>query len=218
MERISQCDGAGPGWYWNNFSCGEHTGTHFDAPVHRVTGKDQPNNGVDTIDPTRFIGPACVVEPFPLAVARASLMSDFQVRRLIRFSDCDPAGIVFYPQYFVIMNGVVEDWFDGPLGIGYRHFISERGLGLPTVRLESDFRAVSRFGEDVFLSLRVQRMGEHSLTLQHTCRSAVDGELRMRSKQVIVTTSLQTHRPVQIPLDLREAICRHIPQSLEKNT
>lgn len=62
MERISQYDAAGPGWYWNNFSCGEHTGTHFDAPVHWVTGKDYPNNTVDTIDARQFIGPACVVD------------------------------------------------------------------------------------------------------------------------------------------------------------
>lgn len=62
QERISQYDEAGPGWYWNNFSCGEHTGTHFDAPVHWVTGKDHPNNSVDTIDPAQFIGPACVVD------------------------------------------------------------------------------------------------------------------------------------------------------------
>jgi len=62
MEKISHYDDAGPGWYWNNFSCGEHTGTHFDAPVHWVTGKDQPNNTVDTIDPSRFIGPAVVVD------------------------------------------------------------------------------------------------------------------------------------------------------------
>jgi kynurenine formamidase len=62
MERISQYDEAGPAWYWNNFSCGEHTGTHFDAPVHWVTGKDYPNNSVDTIDPARFIGPAAVVD------------------------------------------------------------------------------------------------------------------------------------------------------------
>lgn len=62
QERISQYDEAGPGWYWNNFSCGEHTGTHFDAPVHWVTGKDHPNNSVDTIDPQQFIGPACVVD------------------------------------------------------------------------------------------------------------------------------------------------------------
>jgi len=62
QERICQYDEAGPGWYWNNFSCGEHTGTHFDAPVHWITGKDYPNNSVDTIDPRVFIGPACVVD------------------------------------------------------------------------------------------------------------------------------------------------------------
>lgn len=62
MERISQYDAAGPAWYWNNFSCGEHTGTHFDAPVHWVTGKDYPRNSVDTIDPARFFGPAAVVD------------------------------------------------------------------------------------------------------------------------------------------------------------
>ncbi|MCH7344658.1 cyclase family protein [Pelomonas sp. CA6] len=62
QERISQYDEQGPGWYWNNFSCGEHTGTHFDAPVHWISGKDHPNNSVDTIDPRQFIGPACVVD------------------------------------------------------------------------------------------------------------------------------------------------------------
>jgi kynurenine formamidase len=62
MERISKYDEAGPGWYWNNFSCGEHTGTHFDAPAHWVTGKDHPNNSVDTVEPERFIGAAVVVD------------------------------------------------------------------------------------------------------------------------------------------------------------
>ena len=41
---------------------GEHTGTHFDAPVHWITGKDLPNNACDTIPPRRFIGPACVID------------------------------------------------------------------------------------------------------------------------------------------------------------
>ncbi len=62
IERISHYDEAGPAWYWNNFSCGEHTGTHFDAPAHWVTGKDHPSNSVDTIDPERFIAPAVVID------------------------------------------------------------------------------------------------------------------------------------------------------------
>lgn len=61
-ERISHYDEQGPAWYWNNFSCGEHTGTHFDAPAHWVTGKDYAANTVDTIEPRRFIAPACVVD------------------------------------------------------------------------------------------------------------------------------------------------------------
>ncbi|MDP3669492.1 MAG: cyclase family protein [Telluria sp.] len=62
QETISHYDDKGPGWYWNNFSCGEHSGTHFDAPVHWVTGKDFPNNTVDSIDPRVFVAPAVVVD------------------------------------------------------------------------------------------------------------------------------------------------------------
>ncbi len=61
-ERISHYDDAGPTWYWNNFSCGEHTGTHFDAPAHWVSGKDHANNTVDTIEACNFIAPAVVVD------------------------------------------------------------------------------------------------------------------------------------------------------------
>lgn len=61
QERICRYDEKGPAWYWNNFSCGEHTGTHFDAPVHWVTGKDFPNNTVDKVDPSVFLAPAAVV-------------------------------------------------------------------------------------------------------------------------------------------------------------
>ena len=61
IERISHYDEAGPGWYWNN-SCGEHTGTHFDAPVHWISGRDHPANSVDTIAPEHFIAPAVVLD------------------------------------------------------------------------------------------------------------------------------------------------------------
>jgi kynurenine formamidase len=62
LEEISRYDERGPAWYWNNISCGEHTGTHFDAPVHWVTGKDYPDNATHNIPVERFIGPACVID------------------------------------------------------------------------------------------------------------------------------------------------------------
>src|SRR5947208_12545745 len=62
MEVISRFDEKGPAWYWNILRMGEHTGTHFDAPIHWITGKDLPQNATDTIPARRFIGPACVID------------------------------------------------------------------------------------------------------------------------------------------------------------
>ena len=62
IDVISRYDDRGPAWYWNTLRFGEHTGTHFDAPIHWVTGKDLPDNACDTIPARRFIGPACVID------------------------------------------------------------------------------------------------------------------------------------------------------------
>ncbi|MBU1359970.1 MAG: cyclase family protein [Gammaproteobacteria bacterium] len=65
IEEASHYDERGPSWYWNNFSCGEHTGTHFDAPIHWISGRDLPNNSVDTIAVQSFVAPACVIDCTP---------------------------------------------------------------------------------------------------------------------------------------------------------
>jgi len=65
--ELSHYDDRGPAWYWNAFETGEHTGTHFDAPVHWISGKDLPHNSVDRIPPRQFIGPACVFDITELA-------------------------------------------------------------------------------------------------------------------------------------------------------
>src|SRR5437868_4841410 len=62
IDVISRYDEKGPAWYWNTLRFGEHTGTHFDAPIHWVTGKDLTENSCDTIPVRRFIGPACVID------------------------------------------------------------------------------------------------------------------------------------------------------------
>lgn len=62
IEEISRYDVRGPWFYHNNISCCEHTGTHFDAPIHWVTGKDYERNATDTIEPRHFVAPACVID------------------------------------------------------------------------------------------------------------------------------------------------------------
>jgi kynurenine formamidase len=76
ITQISRYDEAGPSWYWNTLNLGEHTGTHFDAPVHWITGKDLPDNTCDTIPAQRFIGPACVID----VTAESAADNDFLLR------------------------------------------------------------------------------------------------------------------------------------------
>jgi 4-hydroxybenzoyl-CoA thioesterase len=135
----------------------------------------------------------------------------FETARTVRFADCDPAGIVFFPQYLVMLNTLVEEWFDEALHIPYAQFVGERRLGLPTVRLEVDFTAVSRHGERLEQRLAVARVGRSSLELQHEFLGG-DG-LRLRARQVLVCTSLLTHRPQPLPEDVRVALQPYIVQA-----
>src|SRR5256885_3665454 len=57
IEQISHYDERGPVWYWNNIACGEHTGTHFDAPIHWVTGQAYRDGATDTIPVQRLVAP-----------------------------------------------------------------------------------------------------------------------------------------------------------------
>lgn len=80
--------------------------------------------------------------------------------------------------------------------------------GLPTVRLEAAFKAISGLGDRVRLKLAVERFGQRSLALQLQCVGSEADDVRMAVKQVIVTTSLVTHRAIPIPADLRSAVAR----------
>jgi kynurenine formamidase/2-keto-3-deoxy-L-rhamnonate aldolase RhmA len=60
--EISHYDDRGPAWYWNNIALGEHTGTHFDAPVHWVSGQHHADGFTDTVPVQRMIAPAVVID------------------------------------------------------------------------------------------------------------------------------------------------------------
>ncbi len=124
----------------------------------------------------------------------------------IRFAHCDPAGIVFFPQYLVMINNLVEDWVSDALGIPYADLLAKRRTGLPTVSLHCEFTAISRMGDLVTMGLSVERLGTKSIALDIGCR--LGDEQRMRIRQVLVCTSLDTHRAIDIPADLRSAIQR----------
>lgn len=123
----------------------------------------------------------------------------------IPFSLCDPAGIVFFMQYHVLFQNLTDAWITDVLGVSYAELLGPRQVGLPTVRLETDFRAISRMGDDVVLAIAVERVGEKSVTLRFEVRGD-DGAVRVASRQVIVCTRLDTHVSAPLPSDLRAAL------------
>ena len=127
----------------------------------------------------------------------------------IRFSECDPAGIVFYPQYFILFNDLLEEWIDSFLPGGFNGLIAEHKVGLPTVNLQANFRSISQMGDDVFLKIGVKKIGSRSLQLVWQCVGQ-DGVLRMEVEQVIVTTSLVTHAAIEVPEFLRTPMQQYV--------
>lgn len=130
----------------------------------------------------------------------------FQREERVRFGHCDPAGIVFFPRYFEMLNALIEDWFTDGLGIDYAALITTRRTGLPSVKLAADFQRVSRIGDVLSQRIAIRKLGRSSLTL-HVSFDGADGT-RVAFEQVLVCTSLDTHRPIPFPDDVRDALER----------
>jgi 4-hydroxybenzoyl-CoA thioesterase len=93
----------------------------------------------------------------------------------IRFSHCDPAGIVYFARYFDLLNGVVEDWFGAALGIDYHEMIGPRRIGLGYVSAAADFSMPGFMGDRLECAVVVERIGRTSLALRiHALRAAAN--------------------------------------------
>lgn len=125
----------------------------------------------------------------------------FECRKLIRFHHCDPAGIVFYPQYFVLFNELVEDWFNDGLKIDFAPFHTVERLGVPAVRVECDFLASSKVGDLLDFRLRVKRIGNSSLTL--AVEAGAGAVTRVSATLTVVVASLESMRATPITPELR---------------
>src|SRR5258708_3551941 len=90
----------------------------------------------------------------------------FSIRTTIRYADCDAAGIVNYPHYFTMAEGLIEDWFAQQLGLPFGELLNNRNLGLATVHLTADIERQCRFGETLTWSLAVQEIGRSTIRLK----------------------------------------------------
>jgi 4-hydroxybenzoyl-CoA thioesterase len=132
----------------------------------------------------------------------------FESEKQIRFHHCDPAGIVFYPQYFVLFHELLEDWFDRGLGLDYAAFVSRERRGLPTAHIDCDFKIPSKIGDTVQMRLSVTRIGTSSITLDVSVHAG--DEVRLTAHQVLVLISLENGAVLPIPADLRARIAPYL--------
>ncbi len=139
-------------------------------------------------------------------------MRAFSFKRELRFGDCDPSGIAYYPSYLNILNGVVEEFWT-LIGFPWVDLMIERGVATPTVHIECDFARPSSFGNRLTFSLGVRHVGRTSLRLEHVV-SGADGlvvdAIRWRARQVLVATSMKTRRSLPWPEDVRDALLSHV--------
>ncbi|HZS60537.1 MAG TPA: thioesterase family protein [Gemmatimonadaceae bacterium] len=126
---------------------------------------------------------------------------------LIRFSHCDPAGIVFFPRYLEMFNDIVEDWCREELGFNFAEIHLKRGWGIPTVHLDVDFFVPSTLGDRLTATLRVNKIGRSSIGFDIAMCGA-DGAERLRGKQVVVFIDAATKKSAPIPDAMRAQIAR----------
>lgn len=132
----------------------------------------------------------------------------FTATRKVMFQHCDPAGIVFYPRYFEMLNAVVEDWFERGLGVSFAELHLGRKVGVPLVHAEADFRAPSRLGETLEFTLTLAKIGRASAHLLIAARCG--RERRLDAGLVLSAMDLVTARAVPWPEDLRAPMRRYL--------
>jgi 4-hydroxybenzoyl-CoA thioesterase len=129
----------------------------------------------------------------------------FKTEVLVRFADCDPAGIVFYPRFLEMFNNLVEDWCCAGLKFSFNDIVIKNGWGLPTVHLEADFLAPCRLGEVLTAKLYVRKIGTSSINADiELC--GPDHTDRVRGKVVLVLMDRKTSRALAFPDALRQRI------------
>ena len=126
----------------------------------------------------------------------------FTTERKIRFSHCDPAGIVYFVNFFDMVSGAVEDWFGEALGWTFDDMHIQRRVGFPIVNTGCEFFKPCHLGERLVLELTIARLGRSSIEFAVVGR--VEGDEKFRARHKVAMMSLETQRALPIPQDLRE--------------
>ena len=122
----------------------------------------------------------------------------------IRYSDCDPQGIVFNGNYARYWDDALTDWIE-QAGFGGPE-LGDSGVDVVTARLEMDFKASARLGDTIETVIEVERFGNTSMTIDVTTRRLSDGGVVTQGREVLVFVDPESFRPTAVPDVIREAL------------
>jgi 4-hydroxybenzoyl-CoA thioesterase len=129
----------------------------------------------------------------------------FSTHIKVRFGDCDPAGLVYYPVLLHYCHAAMEEFFAARCGTSYAALVAGRRLGFPTVNVRAEFFAPLVYGDEASVEVWVSRVGTSSATFEYRLRRAADGRECASATLVQVAMSLDERRAVTVPEDLRRA-------------
>ncbi len=130
-----------------------------------------------------------------------TVATPFTRERLIRFSHCDPAGIVYFVNFFDMVGGVVEDWFREAIGLPFQEMHLERRVGFPIVNTGCEFFRPAHLGDTLRLELSIAKLGRTSI--EFAIRGSVGAEEKFRARHKVAMVSLDDFRAMPIPEDMR---------------
>ena len=138
----------------------------------------------------------------------------FTTRIPVRFGDCDPAGLVYYPALFHYCHVAMEEFFAARCGVEYARLVSDERIGFPTVNVRAEFFEPFVYGDVAEVEVWVSRVGRSSVTFEYRLRRGRDGRLCASATLVQVSMNLDERRAVPVPEHLRLAFGSSAEQTL----
>jgi acyl-CoA thioester hydrolase len=122
----------------------------------------------------------------------------------IRYSDCDPQGIVFNGNYARYWDDALTDWFE-EAGLGGGE-LGGAGADVVAARIEMDFRASAGLGDTLETSIEVERIGNTSMTVGFTTNRLSDEKVVAEGREVLVFVDADHFRPTRVPDVVKEKL------------
>lgn len=128
----------------------------------------------------------------------------FSMKYQIRFTHTDPAGQVFFPRYFEMLQAAVEEWFTCALGRKYSELVFEDRLGTPTAAIQCSFLKPSRLGDELSIAVKLEHVGNSSFRVRFL--GSIDNDPRLEAVSTLVFTDLGAGKSRPIPPAIRASM------------